>query len=261
MARLIDRLDRLLPPLLMASGVMLLSAGALSYAPSSFGSQPTGTPLGGGDPLFSGVPAPSASSSRGAPSPTPIDIGPSPTPAPAAGASALPIGIASRIRIPSLNIDLPVLAGDAVVPGNEDFYPLCDVAMYMPGFVQPGQPGTTYIYAHAQRGMFLPLLRASLVNDGDSLVGALVEVYTTTDELHLYSISTVKRHATDLSLATDNGATQQLVLQTSEGPTGTVPKLQIAALPVSVVPASAAMAQPSPDPRVCLPHATASPGS
>jgi Sortase domain len=251
MPRLIERLDRLLPPLLMASGVMLLTAGALSYAPSSFGSQPTGSPIGGGDPLFSALPATSAPGAS--PTPTPIEIGPSPTPVPAAGSSAVPLGIASRIRIPSLNIDLPVLAGDTVVPGNEDFYPLCDVAMYMPGFDQPGQPGTTYIYAHAQRGMFLPLLRASLVDDGASLVGALVEVYTTTDELHLYAITTVKRHATDLSLATDAGSAQQLVLQTSEGPTGTVPKLQLAAMPVSVVPASRAEAEPSPAPRVCLP--------
>jgi hypothetical protein len=139
------------------------------------------------------------------------------------------------------------------VPGNTGNYPLCDVAMYMPTFVQPGELGTTYIYAHAQRGMFLPLLRASEVQDGASLLGALVEVYTSADELHIYEISRVKRHATDLSLANDAGVAEQLILQTSEGPTGTIPKLQVAATPVSVIRASSADAQPHPQPRVCAP--------
>lgn len=253
MSRLIESLDRLLPSLLMASGIMLLAAGALAYAPSA----PNGaaaSPAGGvaGDPLFassvplqSAVPQPTAAGS-------PIDMGPSPTPLPSAS-TAGPLGYASRIVIPSLNIDLPIVAGDLQVPGNADGYPLCDVAMYMPGFVQPGELGTTYIYAHAQKGMFLPLLRASLIDSGAAMIGALVEVYTTTDELHLYQISTVKPHATDLSLATQNGATEQLVLQTSEGPSGTVPKLQIAATPVSTVPAAGDAAMPSAAPRVCLP--------
>ncbi|HEY5488322.1 MAG TPA: hypothetical protein VIK00_00655, partial [Candidatus Limnocylindrales bacterium] len=61
------------------------------------------------------------------------------------------------------------------------------------------------------------------------------------------------RHATDLTLATQNGATEQLVLQTSEGPSGTVPKLQVAALPVSTVPVASDLAMPSAAPRVCLP--------
>ena len=259
MSRLIESLDRLLPSLLMASGVMLLAAGALTYAPAT----PNGaaaSPAGGfaGDPLFaSALPVASAVPvASSVPQPTaagsPIAIGPSPTPLPSAS-SAGPLGYASRIVIPSLNIDLAVVPGDIQVPGNADGYPLCDVAMYMPGFVQPGEPGTTYIYAHAQKGMFLPLLRASLIDSGAAMVGALVEVYTTTDELHLYQISTVKPHATDLTLATQNGATEQLVLQTSEGPSGTVPKLQIAATPVSTVPAADAAATPSAAPRVCLP--------
>jgi hypothetical protein len=255
MNRSVTLLDRVLPSMLMAAGVMLLTVGAISYAPSNFGGAPSASPIGGGDPLFMALPqAPTISpggESTARPAATPIEIGPSPSPRPSSS-SDTPVGIATRIKIPSLNIDLPVVAGDLVVAGNADYYPLCDVAMYMPGFVQPGQPGTTYIYAHAQRGMFLPLLRASLVDDGAALVGALVEVYTSTDELHLYEIATVKRHATDLSLA-DAAGGEQLVLQTSEGPTGTVPKLQVAAKPVSVVPASSTDAQPSASPRVCRP--------
>ena len=255
MPRLVRTLDRLLPSLLMAVSVSLLVTGMLAYAPSALGELGSADlALGGGDPLFSGLPALPTVVPTGPPtaSATPLDLG-SPAPPGSAPRSTPAGGIASRIRIPALDIDLPVVAGDLVVPGNSDSYPLCDVAMYMPDFVQPGEPGTAYIYAHAQKGMFLPLLRASLVNDGQQLIGSLIEVYTSTNELHLYEIDTVKRHATDLSLATHAGDAQQLVLQTSEGPSGTVPKLQIAARPLSVVPAAAADANPEPQPRVCLP--------
>ena len=253
MSRLIVSLDRVLPSLLMASGVMLLAAGALAYSPSPLNGT-AGAPAGGGagDPLFAASPAVQSTWPQPTAADSPIAIGPSPTPVPSVSITG-PLGYASRIVIPSLDIDLPIIAGDLQVPGNADGYPLCDVAMYMPGFVQPGEPGTTYIYAHAQKGMFLPLLRASLVDSGAAMIGALVEIYTTTDELHLYQISTVKQHATDLTLATQNGATEQLVLQTSEGPSGTVPKLQVAALPVSTVPAAGDAAMPSAAPRVCLP--------
>jgi hypothetical protein len=245
MTRIFRSLDRVLPSLLMAAGVMLLTAGLLALATPGSHGQAAATAVddvAGGDPLFSGASA------------SPIDLRPStsPLPLPSPGSSG-ERGFASRIRLPSLGIDLPVIAGDAVVPGNENSYPLCDVAMYLPDFVQPGEPGTTYIYAHAQRGMFLPLLHASQVDAGASLVGALVEVYTTTDELHVYDITRVKQHATDLSIATDVHGAQQLVLQTSEGPSGTVPKLQIAARPISTVQVDATDAQPAASPRVCLP--------
>ena len=116
------------------------------------------------------------------------------------------------------------------MPGNSGFYPLCDVATYMTGF-NPGQAGTTYIYGHAQDGMFAPLLHASKYNDGASMIGSLVEVYTADNKLHLYEISLVKRHATDLSITNIPAGTHQLVLQTSEGWHGHIPKLQIAARP------------------------------
>ena len=153
----------------------------------------------------------------------------------------------------SLNVDLPVVSGTLVVPGNRDFYPLCDVAMYLDGFVAPGVPGTTYLYAHAQQGMFLPLLRASEVDDGAAMIGARVEVFSADGKLHAYEIERVKRHSTDLSIAVVEPGQHQLVLQTSEGPTGTIPKLQIAARPVSVADVSLDEARPVARPRVCLP--------
>jgi len=243
--------DRLLPALLMASSVILLGAGLLSYAPSAVGQLPTSEPgVAGGDPLFT-PPAPPIATARPPATATPVPLDPTQTSEPPPSPDS--DGVASRIRIPSLSIDLPVVPGDLVVPGNVDLYPLCDVAMFLREYVQPGQPGATYIYAHAQRGMFWPLLKASQADDGADLVGALIEVYTSDGMLHLYEIYTVKRHATDLSLADTPPGVHILVLQTSEGVSGTIPKLQVAAHPFSVVPASPVEANPSPQPRVCLP--------
>jgi hypothetical protein len=257
--RLIARaLDRALPALLMASSVVLLSAGLFSYAPLG-GDEATPTVFEPGDPNFpspssapptSPPPSPGATPS-GSPSPS---ISLDPTATPTATPTRTPTGRAeaTRVVVPSLGIDLPVVAGDLVVPGNRGFYPLCDVAQYLVEFSQPGEPGTTYLYAHARTDMFLPLLEESQRNNGRGMLGALVEVYASDNRLHLYEIYVVKRHATDLSLAyklPPQGA--QLILQTSEGPRGTIPKLQVAARPLSVVPADPDEAHPVAQPRVC----------
>jgi hypothetical protein len=194
------------------------------------------------------------------PMPTPRPtLGPGQTPAPTPAPTPRPTpgqpsnAVATRVVVPSLDIDLPVVASNLVVPGDTDFYPLCDVATYMVGFVNPGMPGTTYIYGHAQDGMFAPLLHASKYNDGASMIGALVQVYTADNMLHLYEIYKVKRHATDLTITQIPAGTHQLVLQTSEGWHGHIPKLQVAARPIAVLPASYADAHPPTHPRVCLP--------
>jgi len=257
-------LDRVVPALLIAASVTLLTAGLMSYAPPTFGDWQTDEPPIVGDPLFE---SPTPGATEAPPSPPSPSLSPGPTSSAwptIPGSSFPPIGpgtpqpsdeaVASRIAIPSLNVDLPVVPSDLVVRGNRDYYPLCDVAMFMRGFVKPGQSGTTYIYAHAQRGMFLPLLRASQRNNGASMIGALVEVYTNDNQLHLYEIFRVKRHATDLSLTVVPDGVHQLVLQTSEGVSGTVPKLQIAARPIAVVAVDPAEANPRPRPRVCLPR-------
>jgi len=266
-------IERLVPAILLAGGVALLLAGLLSYAPPTIlGDQDPDDPgFVAGDPVGTPPPAietpddtPSTSPSLPSFSPTqPTDdpqrslnpgwpVPPSPSPTP-----DLPGGSvrASRIVIPSLRIDLPVVPGNLVVRRNPDFYPLCDVAQTLESFGQPGQTGSTYIYGHAQRGMFLPMLRASWRNNGAEMIGAVVEVYTSDLKLHLYEIFRVKRHATNFNLATNlEPGEQRLVLQTSEGPSGHVPKLQVAARPISVVPATAEQALPEPDPRVCAPR-------
>lgn len=257
--------QRTLSALLIAISVALLTAGLFSYAssPAIGDQQPTALPTEIGNPVLGtdAVPTPSATASPVATSPSPSASTPSPalssppSAAPSAAATLPPRGegaVATRIVIPALRVDLPILAGDIDVPGNRDSYPLCDVAQYLIYYGQPGEEGTSYIYAHAQRGMFLPLLRASQRNDGAEMLGALVEVYTADDMLHLYEIFRVKRHATDLSLANSvEPGEHLLVLQTSEGTSGHIPKLQVAARPIGILPADPEAANPEPQPRPC----------
>ncbi len=149
---------------------------------------------------------------------------------------------------------MPVLAQDFALPDNPEGYPLCDVAQYLVHYAQPGEPGTVYLYGHARRGMLLPLLEASQVDDGRDLLGRSVFVYTSDGDRYEYRITIVRRHAVDFSLANDIApGEQRLVIQTSEGPSGTVPKLQVAAEPVAVVSRPLEEALPSPSPRACPP--------
>lgn len=162
-------------------------------------------------------------------------------------------GAATRVTIPGLGVDLPVVSEFATAEGNEPGYPLCDVAQYLEEFEDPGRPGTTYIYAHARTGMFAPILAASLIEDGRSLIGLDALVYTNDAQLHTYRIYLVKRHATDLSLAREvTPDERRLVLQTSEGPRGTLPVVQVAARLVSTAAADVNDAHPVARPRACL---------
>ena len=63
--------------------------------------------------------------------------------------------------------------------------------------------------------------------------------YTSDAMVHVYEIVQVKRHALDFSIV-DVGTpgVEQLVLQTSEGPAGTVPKLQVRAELLDIRPAA-----------------------
>jgi hypothetical protein len=217
--------DRILPPIIIVSAIVALAIGALSYR----------------DP-FDPKPAPPRSSPDA-----------SQTPFAASPDLGTRDAVATRVVIRSLGIDLPVVSGDIRVPrqGPAD-YPPCDVALYLPDYVQPGERGTTYLYAHARAGMFLPLLQASERKNGSALLGTLVEVDTSDGLQHVYSISRVKRHALDFSLAQDiPRRSQRLVLQTSEGPRGTVPKLQVLAEPVTTLDIGVKAAVPPALPRAC----------
>ncbi len=222
---------RLLPAILVALGVGFLTAGLLTYtAPVEAGPEPSQVPT---IVTLAPTEAPSLT-------PAPSGIGPGPSPTFPADR------VATRVVIAQLGIDLPV-----VKPPSDTAYPLCDVAMYLQAPLgQPGQGRATYLYAHARTGMFLPILDASKVNDGAKMLGMLVEVYTSDDQVFRYEITQVRRHQLTLDDAIA-ATTEQLWLQTSEGPKGTRPKTQVVAMPLSSGPADHAAAHPVAKPRVC----------
>jgi hypothetical protein len=186
-------------------------------------------------------PPPTRSPAATAAQATPAEL-PSPAPSP-----TFPAGrVASRIVITKLGIDLPIM----LQTPNYGTFPLCDVAMYLPDLGQPGQGRATYIYAHAREGMFLPLLTTSQVNNGQGMMGDLVAVYTSDNYLFTYKIVEVDRHVLDLRDAFAAN-TEEVFLQTSEGPHGTVPKLQVVAAFVSAATTDPKSAHPVPHPRVC----------
>lgn len=192
------------------------------------------------------APSPSVPASL-APSPTP-SLAPSPTPPPSLGPSPTftSSGVATRIVVSRLGIDLPVMFQTP----RYGAYPLCDVAMYLKGFGQPGRDRATYIYAHARAGMFLPLLTTSLINNGQGMIGEIVEVYTGDNHLFRYRIVRVHRHALNLDDAFAT-RTEKVFLQTSEGPHGTIPKLQVIGNFVSVVETDWKSAHPVAHPHRC----------
>ena len=235
MQRILDWVRlRLLPAALTAAGVSLLGAGLLTY----------GTPAQATTPS----PSPVTSSAPGA-SPTLL---PFPTPGASAAASASPAAarVTTRVVVPALKIDLPVVPP----PNDPNAFPYCNVAMYFQMLHQPGEPGATYLYAHARTGMFLPILTASQVNGGARMIGMLVQVYTSDDRLYLYEVVEVRRHVLTLDAALAE-TSETLWLQTSEGPklpAGQVgPKVQLVAKPLSSGPANHAAAHPAPQPVVC----------
>lgn len=186
---------------------------------------------------------------------------PTPTPSPAASTRSLPPlpsapeefvfpGRASRVVIPAMGIDLPVVSGDLAPP--PDNFPLCNVAQYLTAYRQPGEPGTTYLFGHARTGMFLPLLQASLRADGAEMIGMEVLVYASDAQLYRYRVFEVERNVLDYRLAdgTPPGE-QRLILQTSEGPRGTPGKLVVAAEFIEELTATLEEANPPAAPVVC----------
>lgn len=215
---------------------------------------PTASPQPEASPVIVSAPTPSLSP-EGVPTPAPSDapVSPAPGSSPAAGGTFAPAHFASRVVIEDLDIDLPIISGDLQPPPN---YPFCDVAAYVTFLAQPGEPGTTYVTAHAQEGMFLPILDASQQRDGQQMLGMSADVYTSDGLRYRYEIWQVWRHILDRTIATEGLAPgeQRLVLQTSEGPFGTPEKLGVVARLVEVTPADAESANPEARPRDCRPE-------
>ena len=227
---------RVVPALLTAFGVTILSAGLLNYSVPVAADQATPSP----DPSIADVATPTPLITLPPITATAVPT-PSPTPTPPANR------VATRVRVKGLGIDLPVVKGNAG-------YPLCNVAMYLAALSQPGFGKATYLYAHAREGMFLPLLMTKAKGQR----GQTVEVWTSDDMVFRYTISEVFRHVPyDQGLDRPAVATtEELWLQTSEGPKPPPgqppgPKTQVLATFVSAGPADHAAAHPKARPVVC----------
>lgn len=221
---------RLLPAILLALGLGLLGNGLLAYT-TAVEPQPVGQAIQSYQPLPTIDPAIELPGGGN-------DGGPGPT--------FPPDRVSTRVVVPSLNIDLPVIRQ----PPEAGNFPLCDVALYFTALGQPGSGRATYIYAHAREGMFLPLLVASEDHNGSRLIGDVIELYTSDDQLFIYKVSEVRRHQADLNdaFADTQG---RLWLQTSEGPNDSYPKLQIVADFVSSAATNPNAAHPEAHPRQC----------
>ena len=145
-----------------------------------------------------------------------------PRPRPPSRPSPARRGTPTRVVVPALKIDLPIV-------GGPNGYPFCNVAMYIDGLGKPlmdlGRPGrgiATYLFAHARDGMFGPDLRARdrRSTSPTKMLGMIVQVYTDDNKLYLYEIDKVLLHQLNLDAAFA-ADTEQLWLQTSEGPAGT----------------------------------------
>jgi hypothetical protein len=231
--------NRLLSAILTATGVSLIAGGLLTY-----------TGAADLDPQ----PSPTIVSVAPTATPTiPLPTFPPSSESPSASPSATPFvdRVATRVVVPALKIDLPIIKP----AGGANTYPQCNVAMYIQApLMQPGQGGATYIYAHARDGMFGPIYeRAIKKRSGGpkSMYGMLVEVYTSDDLLFSYQVDDVRLHQLDLNDAI-NATSEEVWLQTSEGPKGTPGKTQLRAVPIGPpLPADHAAAHPKARPVNC----------
>ena len=203
--RLVLDLLGLVPALIAGAGVFLITAGLFYYL------QPV-------EAAPNATPTAAPSSSVAAYSIPPIasiaPIGP-------VSSGGLTAYIATRVAVPALGIDLPVVTP----PPNEQF-PLCNAAEYLvldKPLAYPGLPQATYLYAHARTNMFLSILTQSLVNNGAAMIGMWVEVYTDDNQRHVYQISQVLRHVSGSAaldalgpIATDARARERLEAEVRE---------------------------------------------
>jgi sortase (surface protein transpeptidase) len=240
--------SRLLPALLTAFGVVLVTAGLLTYVdPTTAGTAVIATPE-----IIEATeePSPPPSPSPSAPASASPSAEPSPTPEP----TKKPAGreVATRVVVPALNIDLPIIRGT-------DEYPYCDVAMYLSSskkakddvFGQPGEGRVTYVYAHARDGMFGPIYNLAIQKKTPKkMIGMLVQVYTNHNRMFLYEVRQVRLHITSLDAAIARNK-EEVWLQTSEGPKGTPGKTQVLTKFLSVEDSTQKESQPKAKPVRC----------
>ena len=177
MAPLLSTLtSRIVPALLTALGVVLITAGLLTYPdPTTAGTAVVPTP--------EIIEAPSEVNATEPPSPSPsASLDPSVSPAASPEPTPQPSGreMATRVVVPALGIDLPIIRGN-------DGYPYCNVAMYLSSskkaakdvFGQPGEGRATYLYSHARDGMFGPIYNNAIRDrTPNKMLGMVIQVYT-----------------------------------------------------------------------------------
>ena len=164
------------------------------------------------------------------PSLPPLDRRP---PSPSTSPSASPVvdRVATRVVVEALGIDLPIIKPR----GGVDDLPAVQRRDVHPGArASPARAGATYIYAHARDGMFGPIYERAIQKKSGgpkSMIGMIVQVYTSDDLLFEYQVTEVRLHQLTLDDAV-NATTEELWLQTSEGPKGTPGKTQLLAMPL-----------------------------
>lgn len=234
---------RIMPGILIALGVTLVTAGLFTYTgPVEAGPVLDRPPTR--VTLATPSPGPQATFDLLGPGSSYVPTAALPDPLPEGWPTNPSDRVATRVVVRDLRIDIPV-----ILPKNET-YPLCDVAMYFVKLGQPGSGQAVYLYAHARAGMFLPILDASKLSDGARMLGMIADVYTSDDLIFRYQIMEVRRHQLSLGDAYST-TTEQLWLQTSEGPKGTPGKTQVVARPFAMGKAQGNEAHPVPRPRVC----------
>ena len=125
--------------------------------------------------------------------------------------------IATRIQLPRLGIDLPIVEGDGIDA------PL-DKAAHYPGTAWPGAGSNIYIYGHAQEGMFLALWDARV---GDEIVLTLADGTSVVYRI----VRVMPRVPWDAVQFLDPTPHEQLTLQTSTSNTATAPRFVVIARP------------------------------
>jgi hypothetical protein len=234
--------DRLLPAVLTAAGVTLIAAGLMSYTGSASAADPSTSPA---PTIVTADPG----SSLAFPSLPPIDASSPASAPPSASPGPNARRVATRVVVEALGIDLPIIKPR----GSSSTYPQCNVAMYIQELSQPGNGGSTYLYAHARDGMFGPIYERAIQKQSGgpkSMIGMIVQIYTSDDLLFEYEVTEVRLHQLTLDDAI-HATTEELWLQTSEGPKGTPGKTQLLATPLITLPADHKAAHPTPHPVNC----------
>jgi sortase (surface protein transpeptidase) len=143
----------------------------------------------------------------------------SPTPIPTIG----PIPDGYRIRMPRLEIDLPIAEGDIEKDVVRQQTPE-GFAFHFPGTAIPGTFGNSYLYAHARRGMFLSLWNARVGDEVTITTPGGAELKFVVTEVH------PRVPPTETSWLQPAGD-ERLTLQTSTGPNSGDPRFVVIAAP------------------------------